>query len=324
MTKLEIETGSVFELEVGDQVGLGGIQYSVRGFARGGMGFILFLEKTNSFHCSKINIHGSRLAIKSVLGSSTPDLEKLFLRELTVWSGFDHFNIINLNEIVEVDDALAAAMDWCSGSLRDYIKSNGNLSISIAVHVIKSVIDALSYASKNYSACHLDLKPENVLFDKRYIPSGRFMVSDWGISSIRGELANNSNIVDQKWEDTGETLNNIGTIPYMAPERFHKGFNSSSASDIFSVGIMFFELLSGKLPFDSNKDIAMQISNSSYVDRINKILEHLKVEKRAGNLIRSMVSPDLDKRINDYDEIKSILDRLIKSKYSFTSFFNRG
>jgi serine/threonine protein kinase len=323
VTKLEIGTGSVFELEVGDQVGLGGIEYSVQGFARGGMGFILFLEKTNSFHCSKISVHGSRLAIKSVLGSSTPDLDKLFLRELTVWSGFDHFNIINLNEIVEVDNALAAAMDWCSGSLRDYIRSNGNLSIALAVHVIKSVIDALSYASKNYSACHLDLKPENILFDKRYIPSGRFMVSDWGISSIRGELAKNSNLVDQKWGNIGETLNNIGTIPYMAPERFHKGFNSSSASDIFSVGIMFFELMSGKLPFDSNQDIAAQISNSSYIDRIDKGLENLKVEKRASCLIRAMVTPDLGRRINDYDEIKSILNHLIKSKYSFTNLFNR-
>lgn len=321
MTKLKIKTGDLFELETDDQVSLGDAEYAVRGFARGGMGFILFLEQTDNF--PRISAHGRRVAIKSVLGSSTPELNSLFIRELTVWSGFDHFNIINLNEIVEVDNGFAAAMDWCSGSLRDYIRINGNLSLQLAVHVIKSVIDALAYASKNFSACHLDLKPENVLFDKRYTPFGRFMVSDWGISSIRGKLVENSNIASRTWGDMGKTLNNIGTVPYMAPERFNSGFSSSSASDIYSVGMMFFELLASELPFDSNQDIALQIFNGTYVDRMEKIFHVLKTDNKTCDVIRAMVDPDISKRINDYEKITSILDQLLKQKNYFSRLFSR-
>jgi len=322
VTKLEIKDGSLFELEIGDQVRLGDVKYSVSGFTRGGMGFILFLDRIDSLQYSKLSIHGKRVVVKSALGTSTPGLDKLFLKELVVWSGFDHFNIITLNEIIEIDDTYAATMDWCHGSLRDYLRSNGSLSVEIAVHITQSIIHALSYANKTFSVHHLDLKPENILFDMRYTPYGKFMVSDWGISSVRGDLAMNSKVLDQDLDGKGGTMNNVGTIPYMAPERFHKGFSSSSASDVFSVGIMFFELITSKLPFDGNIDVSLQILNHAYMENIERYFSSNK-NKKVFQAIHSMVTPDLSKRINDYGEIDNLLRSLISPNNSLINLFTR-
>jgi len=198
MTKLEYDADSIFDLEVGNSVRLGDVSYKIKKFSRGGMGFIIYLCQSNSRPSEKFSIHGQRVVIKAALGDDSGNIQNLFLRELTIWAGFRNRNIINLNEIIQIDNVYAAAMNWCHGSLREYISNNEKLAPEISFYVIDSIISALSYACRNHSVFHLDLKPENVLYDKRYEPYGLFMVSDWGISSIRGELAKHANLSNRR------------------------------------------------------------------------------------------------------------------------------
>jgi serine/threonine protein kinase len=183
------------------------------------------------------------VAIKSVLsGDEDPTLHDLFKRELTVWAGLQHANIIVLKEILAThSNGWVAAMDWCVGSLRNYLDDHTSLNMDEALFVIRDLVSGLHFALKEHGVLHLDVKPQNILF--RHDLLGRMMkykndpvrqhawvVSDWGLASIKdATLARLATL--PPLDDGVATINNLGTVSYMAPERFVRGVTSTVASD---------------------------------------------------------------------------------------------
>jgi serine/threonine protein kinase len=324
MTKLEHDSESIFDLEIGQIVYLGSVPYKIERFSRGGMGFIMYLCLYDLHRTSKFSVHGNRLVVKAALGDESEYFQKLFLRELTVWAGFRNTNIVNLNEIIQIDKYWAAAMNWCHGSLRDYMKDTNSLNMKVFHHIITSIISALSYAEKCHSVLHLDLKPENVLYDKRYKPHGLFMVSDWGIASIRGELLKNTNVSTAPYSDDFSTFNEIGTLPYMAPERFLKNVKSSIGSDVYSLGVIIFELLAGYLPYDKKFDIRQQIIKHDYLQIIDRAIYDEIISSELGNLILSMMHPDPILRISNYDDLSTRLQECRTKQGIFSKIFKKS
>jgi len=347
MTPLHHSCETLYDLRQGQQVHIGDRPYIVKKRAQGGMGFILFLELDRANAPEKFSIHGLRVVLKSILPAALDDeAAALFRRELVVWSGLQCGNIVGLNEILDASrDGWVAAMDWYPGSLRDHISSSGRITLPDAIHIIHDVLNGLAYAYEKDRVIHLDLKPENILYDfyidrvmrkeKVENPSdfdidrmmqsvqGRiFMVADWGIASIKQPQLNAIAGMPPSNEACLKTFNNMGTIFYMAPERFVSGYRSTVASDTFSLGMIFLELVTGKLPFQKNCPPVETLLSLSYFPKAAALLKSVEVPASTCRLILSMIAPDPSERPTSYVDLqKSVISALKKTGGFLSRFF---
>jgi serine/threonine-protein kinase len=312
---------------------IGDSPYIVKQRARGGMGFILFIElDTANAPSGEFGVHGLRVALKSILpGPVDDEAAALFRRELVIWSGLVYGTIVPLNEILDAGrDGWVAAMDWYPGSLRDHISATGRTSLPNALHILHDVLEGLAYAYEKDKAIHLDLKPENILYDfdeDRLTRHGEnsfmariFKVGDWGIASIKQPQLNAIAGMPPSHEACVKTLNNMGTILYMAPERFVRGYRSSTASDVFSLGMIFLELVTGKLPFRADCSPVETLLSFSYYPEAAALLKGSEVPAPTCRLILSMIAPKLSDRPASHAELK----RSLRSAFQRTQgFFSR-
>ena len=319
MNVLRHNKRSVRELLVGDTVSIGRKEYRVQQIASGGMGIVLLLESEPLSESTAFSVHGMRVAVKSVLPEFLDERHReLFRRELTIWAGFRHPNVVAVNEILDAgQDGWVAAMPCCGGSLRDALRSSPKMSIEQATMILCDVVKGLSYAQSDGGVLHLDVKPENVLYMPdlnrmlRY-PHGdlrqqRFMISDWGIASIKQRELDTLTSKECSPEVRARTFNNMGTILYMAPERFIEGYRSSVASDMFSLGMMYLEMLTGMLPFRADEDpVEVLVSHAYYMHAI-ELLKLTEVPATLWPLPLMLLCPDLKERPSSYEDLIGII-----------------
>ena len=309
MTQVKHAKSTFYDLTVNDDVFIEDSCYVVTGSAKGGMGFVLFLTRDDSRSSINFNALGKHLALKTILQSKRfHNIEtQLFHRELMIWAGFRHRNIVWLLQILESKDTgWIAAMDECTDSLRSILNKEAPLSTERASQILIDIINGLDYAHTEYGALHLDLKPENILY---HVIGERYMVSDWGLASIKQlqlEATINQNIENI---DPSNTFNNGGTILYMAPERLITGVRSSIASDVFSLGIIYLEILTGMRPYNSNTLIGIQLVKGTYLDTANQIMVAHAIPGQVKNLILSMISFEANKRPSNYKCLRTLLER---------------
>lgn len=334
MNSLIHSRGSFFGLRPNDDVKIGNLTYVVEKMTRGGMGCIYLLCLDTKRSPQSTGALGLKLALKAILPNSA-DIRglALFKRELTVWAGFRHCNIVWLLEIIDGGDAgWIAAMDWCIGSLRDYLNEKGKLSIADCGFVMTQLIDGLAYAYGQDRVIHLDLKPENILYhinvDRFFFKNSRkeaaiekfkFMISDWGISSIKQSAVNSIAGSIPVGGDSKHTFNNMGTFYYMAPERFKQGYSSTVASDVFSLGIMYFEMLTGIMPFSVDIHPVKSLISGQYILNAELIMKKQGIPTHVSHLVLEMIAYDPGNRPSDYaylrGRIVSETDRTNKFLY---------
>jgi beta-lactam-binding protein with PASTA domain len=166
-----------------------------------------------------------------------------FRLEASAAAGLQHPNVVAVYDRGSFEDTYYIAMEYVEGSpLRDLI-SRG-LSVSEAIEVTRQVLAAAGFAHDR-GFVHRDLKPMNVLIDR----SGRVRVTDFGIAR-----ADNSEITR-----TGSVL---GTAQYLSPEQA-QGFAVTRASDLYSIGVILFEMLTGRVPFDGDNAVAIAMKQVS-------------------------------------------------------------
>lgn len=315
---------------------VGDMPYTVRKAARGGMGFVLLLWQDSENTPHRMSVHGIKLALKTVL----PDMADkegvaLFKRELTVWAAFRHPNIVWLNEILDGGtDGWIAAMNWCLGSLRDILNERKRLPLMEATDIIVDVLDGLAYAYQQDQVLHLDLKPENILYDldiggragkgsEDPIHTSRFMVSDWGIASIKQPKLNAIAGMPPSAQAAMRTFNNMGTLHYMAPERFREGFRSSIASDVFSLGMIYTELLTGILPFRDGIHPVQSLLSGQYYRDAEALLSRALIPKSVRAVSLSMLAAQPNDRPRDYSTLRNfVIKAYRRSNGILAKFFN--
>lgn len=314
---------------------IGDMPYIVEGAARGGMGFVFLLWKDTQNAPARMSALGLKVALKAILPDAA-DAEgiALFKRELTVWSGLRHFNIVWLLEIVDAGDAgWVAAMDWCSGSLRDLMTERGPFPLRDATKILVGLIDGLSYAYKQDRVHHLDLKPENVLYhldfnrlmekdqpDEASLEKFRFMLADWGIASIKQPKLNAIAGMPPSADAALRTFNNMGTLIYMAPERFLSGYTSSTASDVFSLGIMYLEMITGERPFRNGMHPVEALVSGRYLKDASTIMKQASIPMSVGQLILDMIAFSPQNRPSDYSALGH---KLLRSWKKANGIFSR-
>lgn len=167
---------------------------------------------------------------------SHPEMTARFLKEAEIIALADHPNIIKLYGYGQWEGGLYIAMEFIQGrSLRKYLAQNP-LSLKTALEIVLEIAYALCHLH-THGVIHRDLKPENILINER----GRVKVIDFGIAQLIDpiELA--------KTEELSEQKRLIGTPIYMSPEQLENPESTSYPSDIYSLGIIAYELVLGKL-----------------------------------------------------------------------------
>jgi serine/threonine protein kinase len=169
------------------------------------------------------------------------DFQARFHREAKAIAALRHPNIVQIHDIDIDEDHYFMVMEFIDGgTLKDrLIQASGPLPISEMAHIFRETASALDYAHRQ-GVLHRDVKPANVLLDE----SGRVVLTDFGIARIVSET---------QFTVTG-TL--VGTPAYMSPEQ-GKGMQISTPSDIYSLGIILYEMVTGKVPFDADTPLAV-------------------------------------------------------------------
>src|SRR5919204_52372 len=187
---------------------------------------------------------GRRVAIKILNDRHAADDQfvERFRREAKNAAGLSHPNIVSIYDRGTAEGTYYIAMEYLEGrSLKELILSRGPAPARIAIEYARQILGALRFAHRN-GIVHRDIKPHNVLVDSE----GRLKVTDFGIARAGASQMTEAGSI-------------IGTAQYLSPEQA-KGAPVDQTSDLYSVGVVLYELLTGTVPFtgDTPVEIAMK------------------------------------------------------------------
>ena len=204
-------------------------QFEIRQMlGRGGMGVV--------YQARQIQL--DRIVALKILPPSdaaSPDFVERFRREARSLARLSHPNIVSVYDFGESNGLYYFVMELVDGlNLRQMILSH-RLTAAEALAVVPKICDALQFAHEE-GIVHRDIKPENILIDKK----GRVKIADFGLAKLLGREE-----TDPRLTVSGATL---GTPRYMAPEQMDKPESVDHRADIYSLGVVFYEMLTGELP----------------------------------------------------------------------------
>ena len=232
-----------------------------------------------------------KVAIKILHGtySAQQDLVKRFQREARSAASLSHPNIIDIYDVGEGEGLYYFVMKYIEGeTLAQRMQRGNQLLPAESVHIIRQLADALAYAHEN-DVVHRDIKPANVMLDA----FNRALLMDFGVARVQfeGNLTRTGTI--------------LGTPHYLPPEQ-PLGKPVDGRSDIYSLGIMFYEMLSGRLPFQDDNSISLIFKHINEVPPpIHTIVPDLHPE--LAKLLHKMIEKNPDNRFQHAGEIADAL-----------------
>ena len=235
------------------------------------------------------------VAVKILRGDLANDEKfvRRFQREALSASSLSHPNIVEVYDVGEDNGLYYIVMEYIEGRhLKQLLKKRGKLTISEAVDIMLQLTDGMSTAHDHY-LIHRDIKPQNIMI----LENGMVKITDFGIA-----MALNSTQLTQ-------TNSVMGSVHYLPPERAN-GKGSTIQSDIYSMGILFYELLSGTLPYKG--DNAVEIALKHLKEKIPSIKEiDSSIPQSIENIIIKSTSKNIKNRYADaremYEDLKTCL-----------------
>jgi serine/threonine protein kinase len=254
---------------------------------RGGMGVVYRAKDRRLKRTVAIKVLPPELAFRS-------EIKTRFLREAETAAQLNHPNIVDIYAVDEAEGIVYFVMAYITGdNLAKRLHDHGALSVEETRRTLRDVADALAYAHER-GVVHRDIKPDNIIIDAG---SGRPMVTDFGIARAISEG-------DSRLTATGIA---IGTPTYMSPEQAAGERTIDGRSDLYSLGILGYQMLSGQPPFIANSTPAILVKHISE--------RPIPIEQRRGdvpldlaNVIMTLLEKDPANRIPNANAVVQALD----------------
>lgn len=246
--------------------------------------------------CHKLNRFVAIKILKPEYSDDKNFVEK-FRNEAQSAAGLSHPNIVNVYDVAEDEGLYYIVMELIEGiTLKKFIERKGRLEIRDAVGIAIQIAQGMEAAHANH-IIHRDIKPQNIIISRE----GKVKVTDFGIAK-----ATSSNTV---------TSNAMGSVHYISPEQV-RGGNSDEKSDIYSLGVTLYEMISGSVPFEGDNAVSIAVNHIQNEAKtlgeiiptipvsIDKIVQkcmqknperrYLTASELIADLKRALVEPDVD------------------------------
>ena len=265
--------------EVGQRAG----DYEVLGrIGQGGMGAVYRVR-----HAISDRVEAMKVLLPDL--HQAEGLEERFLREIKVQASLSHPNIASLHTAFRAGNQLLMVMEFIEGeSLRTIITTRGS-TISESVGYVREVLKALSYAHAR-GVVHRDIKPGNIMISR----GGQVKLLDFGLASaVKGNQLTRSGAV-------------MGSMPYMSPEQV-KSLPTDSRSDLYSMGVMLYQMVTGAMPIPGESDYALMHGHVNHVPAAaSAVNPHVPATISAA--IAKALEKDVARRFQTAEEFSHALD----------------
>jgi eukaryotic-like serine/threonine-protein kinase len=238
---------------------------------------------------------GRRVAIKILNDRHANDAQFIerFRREAKNAAALNHPNIVSIYDRGEAEDTYYIAMEYLDGrTLKELVVGRGPAPVNVAVEYARQILSALRFAHR-HGIVHRDIKPHNVLVDRE----GRVKVTDFGIA-----LAGTSQMT--------EAGSIVGTAQYLSPEQA-RGTEVDQRSDLYSLGVVLYELLTGQTPFDGDTPVEIAMKHLSATPRPPSQIRR-DVPRDLDLVVMRALAKDPSARYQSADEMEADLDRVLR------------
>lgn len=221
--------------------------------------------------------------------SNEEELHRRFQREALSATSLTHPHIVNIYDVGEDEDIHYIVMEYVKGeTLKEYIQLNAPVSPTKSVMIMKQLTSAISTAHNNH-IIHRDIKPQNILLDEEE----NVKVTDFGIAMALSATS---------YTQTNSVL---GTVHYLSPEQA-RGGTATKQSDIYALGIVLFELLTGQLPFSGESAVSIALKHlQTETPSIRKIIP--SIPQSIENVVLKATAKDPKDRYLSAEEMEADL-----------------
>jgi len=218
---------------------------------------------------------------------------KRFRREAQSAASLSHQNIVSVFDVGKDGDEEYIVMEYVRGkTLKDIIREQAPVSSEKALYICRQIAEALAHAHANH-IIHRDIKPQNILIT----PDGRAKVTDFGIARAASSVT---------LTHTGDI---VGSVHYLSPEQA-KGSQTNEQSDIYSLGIILYEMITGKVPHDGDTPISIALKHiQEEVELPGKI--GLRVSPEIDTILMKALAKSVDDRYKSAGELLEDLDAVM-------------
>jgi serine/threonine protein kinase len=273
------------DYEIGSVVG----DYEiVKVLGAGGMGEVYQVRNT---------ISGRIDAMKVLLPGteSNPEVVDRFMREIKVSAGLEHPNIAGLRTAMRSGRNLVMIMEFVEGSTLEQILERQPIPVRQAIDYIRQVLCALAYAHER-GVIHRDIKPANMMLTS----AGVVKLMDFGIARISD---------DRSLTRVGQT---VGSLSYMSPEQIQNTQTPDARSDLYSVGISLYEMVTGSLPFHGDSDFSLMTAHLQH-SPVPPIQVDPSLPAALNDIILMSISKDPLQRFQTADAFRNALQNVLQS-----------
>ena len=246
-----------------------------------------------------------QVAIKTFkIDANDEDAVKRFNREAKAVTSLSHPNIVSIYDVENEGEFYYLILEYVEGmTLKDYMIKNPCIPIETIVHIAKQIAAGLSHAHQN-GIIHRDIKPQNILMNENLTCK----ITDFGIARAYGDTT------------LTQTNQMLGTVYYLSPEQA-RGNVATAQSDIYSLGILIFEMITGQIPFKGESAVAIALKHlQEELPDIDKYRENVPQSVKNIVLQATMKNPN-ERYISSkelFDDLSTVLnpERLYENKYT--------
>ena len=242
-----------------------------------------------------------QVAIKTFkIDANDEDAVKRFNREAKAVTSLSHPNIVSIYDVENEGEFYYLILEYVKGmTLKDYMIKNPRIPIETIVHIAKQIASGLSHAHQN-GIIHRDIKPQNILMNDNLTCK----ITDFGIARAYGDTT------------LTQTNQMLGTVYYLSPEQA-RGNVATAQSDIYSLGILIFEMITGQIPFKGESAVAIALKHlQEELPDIDKYREN--VPQSVKNIVLKATMKNPNERYISSKELFEDLstERLYENKYT--------